>query len=410
MNKAFLFFPITICLFFLTTMSSCGGQSNSDIPENNTGTIIQNKIDKIDELISDYAAYGKFNGSILVAEEGKVIYKKGFGMANMEWEIPNQADTKFRIASITKQFTAMLIVQLASENKLDLHVPISTYLPDYPKKNADRITIHHLLTHTSGIPEFDDFVNYRDIERNRHHPEEMMDIFAEGELQFTPGESYSYTNPGYVILGVIIEKITGKSYQEALQDRIFTPLEMHNSGYDNNRTVLKNRASGYANKYLRGDYINSNYVDMSIPYAAGSIYSTVEDLYLWDQALYSEKLLPKKYLDLLFEKHIPARSRHYGYGWFIGDLPIGSSAEQIQTIEHGGGINGFRTRITRIPSSKSLIVLLNNTERAAHYDINVAINGILHDKPYDPKKSVAYDMVEVIKMKVLQKDLNIIKR
>lgn len=374
--------------FLLLTLlnTSCG-----QIETNNL-----TKAEEIDELISRYTAYGKFNGTVLVANQGEVIYKKGFGWANMEWDIPNQTDTKFRIASITKQFTAMLIVQLVSENKLDLHVPISTYLPDYPKKNADIITIHHLLTHTSGIPEFDDFVYYRDIERDYYKPQELMKIFEEGELQFTPGEKFAYTNPGYVVLGVIIEKITGESYEQVLQDKILTPLEMHHTGYDNSRTVLKNRAAGYTPMYGRGNYLNVNYIDMSIPYAAGSIYSTVEDLYRWDQALYTEKLVPQKFRDLLFGEYINTAGRHYGYGWFIGEMPIGTSSKKVQTMGHGGGMNGFRTHITRIPSSKSLVVLLSNSERAFLYEMEVAINGILYDEPYDPKKSVAYSLLEVI--------------
>jgi CubicO group peptidase (beta-lactamase class C family) len=379
---------ILLASFALLTIinTSCG--------QNNISS--QTKADKINELVSRYADYGKFNGAILVAEEGEVIYKKGFGFANMEWDIPNQTDTKFRIASITKQFTAMLILQLVAEKKLDLNVPISTYLPDYPKQNADKITIHHLLTHTSGTPEFDEFIYFYDIERNRHRPEELLSIFAEGELQFTPGEEYAYSNTGYVILGVIIEKISGKSYAKALQDNIFTPLEMLNSGYDNNRTILKNRASGYYTTYGRGNYINANYLDMTIPYAAGSIYSTVEDLYIWDQALYTDKLLPKKYRDLLYGKYIPARSRYYGYGWFIADMQVGNTNEKVQTVSHGGGMDGFRTMITRIPSSKSSIIILSNAEKSPRYEITKAIIGILQNKTYDPKISVAYSLVDVI--------------
>ncbi len=354
------------------------------------------KSEKIDDLISRYADYGKFNGTILVAENGEVLYKKGVGMANMEWDIPNKPDTKFRIASITKQFTAMLIVQLASENKVDLHEPISTYLPDYPKENGDRITLHHLLTHTSGIPEFDLYIKYRDIERDRYRPEELLNIFADQPLQFEPGTKFEYTNPGYVVLGVIIEKITGKPYEEVLQDQIFTPLKMTNSGYDRHYTVIKNRASGYSNGYSRGEFYNTNFVDMSIPYAAGSIYSTVEDLHLWDRALYCDTLVSETYRDLLFNKHIPARGRHYGYGWFIGEMPLGNTNEQVQTIGHGGGINGFNTLITRIPSNESLIVVLNNVERVPLREITTAINGILHDKSFDPKISVAYSMKEVL--------------
>lgn len=368
-------------------------------------TNISNKAGKINNLINNYLAYSKFNGSVLVAHEGEMVIKKGYGMANVEWDIPNQTDTKFRIASITKQFTAMLIMQLVAENKLDLHVPISIYLPDYPKKNADIITLHHLLTHSSGTPEFDDFVTYRDIERDRHRPEELLSIFQDGDLNFTPGEKYSYTNTGYVVLGIIIEKITGKSYANALQDRIFSPLKMQDSGYDMNYDVIKRRASGYTNRYVRNDFRNVNYVDMSIPYAAGSIYSTVEDLFIWEQSLYTEKLLPKKYMKLIFEKYIPAPRRFYGYGWFIGDMQIGTSNEKIEITVHGGGINGFRTLIARIPSSQSSVILLSNLEGTPVYEITNSILGILHDKPYNLKKSVAYSLVDVIAKDGIQKGL-----
>jgi CubicO group peptidase (beta-lactamase class C family) len=399
--------PISINFLFILLiihLSACNGNATSLVEGDTASAGDQDKINKINALLNDYNAYGKFNGSVLIAEEGEVVYKKGFGMANMEWDIPNQPDTKFRIASITKQFTAMLILQLASENKLDLHATISTYLPNYPKKNGDRITIHHLLSHTSGTPEFDVLINYRDIEKKRLRPEEMIEIFAEGELQFTPGEKYSYTNTGYVVLGYIIETITGKSYAEVLQEKIFTPLKMTNSGYDQHYKVLKNRASGYSKGYLRNDYYNVNFVDMSIPYAAGSIYSTVEDLYLWDQALYTEKLLPQKYRDLLFAKHISTRNRYYGYGWFIKESPIGSTSEYIETFSHGGDINGFRTLITRIPSTQSTIILLCNVEGRAipRDEITRAIIGILYNQPYDHKLSVAYSLQEVIKKEGVQ--------
>src|ERR1041385_7456139 len=318
----------------------------------------QTKIDKVDKLVSAYAEYGQFNGSVLVAEKGKVIYKKGFGFANMEWNIPNQPDTKHRLGSITKQFTSMLIMQLVQQGKLKLDVPISTYLPDYPKNNGDAITIHHLLTHTSGIPDFTSFPNFfKDRMRNTYTPEELVSFFSDSALEFKPGERFQYSNSGYTLLGFIIEKVTGKSYEQVLQDNILTPLHMNNTGYDHNATLLKNRASGY-NKIGRS-YTNASFADMSVPYAAGAMYSTVEDLYLWDQALYSEILLPKKYMDLLFTKHIWEGRSYYGYGWFIGEMPIGNTQEELQTISHGGSINGFGTLITRIPSDKSLILLLN---------------------------------------------------
>ncbi len=170
---------------------------------------------------------------------------------------------------------------------------------------------------------------------------------------------------------------------------------MNNTGYDTNKTVLKNRASGY-NK-VANSFENSNYIDMSTPYAAGALYSTVEDLYLWDQALQTEQLMPQKYMDLLFKKHTPAWGQHYGYGWEISKMSIGNTKEQLKTIGHGGSINGFNTKITRIPSEQSLILLLNNTGGAPLYDMTTAIIGILYDKPYTlPKRSLAFSLLEVI--------------
>ena len=385
-----------ILAFSLVT--SCTGQSSLDAENKSTkSTSEKAKAEKIDDLLRFYSKNAGFNGSVLVAHQNELVYKNGFGMANWEWDIPNDQDTKFRVASITKQFTAMLILQLASENKLDLHTPISNYLPDYPKKNAEQITIHQLLNHSSGTPETDEFIRFRDMERNRYKPEDIMKIFSDGELEFTPGSKFKYSNSGYIILGVIIEKITRKSYEKVLQENIFEPLEMNNSGYDHNTSLLKNRASGYRSLFGKHKYLNANYIDMTVPYSAGSIYSTVEDLFLWDQALYTEKLLPKTYRDLLFEKYIPARDRHYGYGWFIGEIPIGKSGDNISGMHHGGGINGFNTRITRIPSDGSLIVLLNNTSRAPLLELTVAIVGILNDKPFDlPKKSVALALLDII--------------
>jgi CubicO group peptidase (beta-lactamase class C family) len=357
----------------------------------------QAKVDKLNKLIAAYANNGTFNGSVLIAEKGRVIYKKGFGLADMEWNIPNQPDTKHRLGSITKQFTAMLIMQLVEQGKLKLDVPISTYLPDYPKKNGDVITIHHLLTHSSGIPNMTAFPGFvKDVMRNSYSPVQLVNISADSTLQFKPGEKFAYSNSGYLLLGYIIEKVTGKSYEQVLQENIFTPLKMNNTGYDRNRNLLKKRASGYEKNGRL--YVNANFIDMSVPYAAGALYSTVEDLYLWDQALYGNQLLRKENMDLLFTKHIPSGgSFHYGYGWGIGAIPLGNTKEQIETIGHGGGINGFNTQITRIPSDKSFIVLLNNTGGAPLNQMINAIAAILYDKTYDPpKRSVAYSLADKI--------------
>lgn len=349
----------------------------------------QTKPDKIDGLMKLYSEYGQFNGTVLVAEQGKVIYKQGFGLANMEWDIPNQPDTKFRLGSITKQFTSMIILQLVEQGKLKLDGKITEYLPDYPHKTGDKITIHHLLTHTSGIPGYTEFPNFfRDMSRNPSSPEAFVKLFADSALLFEPGAKFSYSNSGYFLLGVIIEKITGKPYEQVLQENILGPLNMNSTGYDHHSAILKKRASGYEKD--GGSYINAAYLDMSLPYSAGALYSTVEDLYLWDQALYTDRLLPKKTRDLLFAPYIPAFGGGYGYGWGIAKVPIGQSSDSVMVIEHGGGINGFNTLISRIPSEQDLVVLLNNTGAARLAAISRAIRGILYDKPYDlPKRSIA---------------------
>ena len=356
----------------------------------------ETKQKKIYDLVNACAEYGQFNGSVLVAEKGKIIYKNGFGKANMEWDIPNKADTKHRLASVTKQFTAMAIVQLAAANKLILDAPVTNYLPNYPKENGNKITIHHLLTHTSGLPNYTSFSNYREMMSEHHSPMDLVNLFSDLPLEFTPGEKFSYSNSGYALLGVIIEKITGKTYEQVLQDKIFSPLKMSDSGFDNNSTVLKNRATGYYK--VVNSFENAGYIDMTTAYAAGALYSTVEDLYLWDQALYTEQLVPKKYMDLLFGKHILAwGGGDYGYGWEIGNMRIGNTKNESQTIAHSGGINGFNTRITRFPADQSVVILLNNTSGAPLYDMTTAINGILHGKPYIyPKRSLAYTLLDSI--------------
>ena len=391
MKKCYLF--LSVCLSVFLTLGSA--QASVNIDAGNAQFTNTTKADKIDELVSRYAEYGKFDGAILVAEEGKVIYQKAFGWANREWDIPNQTDTKFRIASMTKQFTAMLIMQLVAEKQLTLTEPITTYLPEYPKESGNKINIHHLLTHTAGIPNYTSFDDYRSIMRRPMQPTEIIYLFADSSLQFTPGERFSYSNSGYVVLGAIIEKVSGKSYEKVLQEKILKPLGMNHTGIDKPGRVLKNRALGYNEN--GANYMNANFIDMSVAFAAGNIYSTVEDLFLWDQALYTQKLLPANYMDLIFTPHIPAWGQHYGYGWNIGKKRIGNTKDCLPVVEHDGGINGFNSLIVRVPSARSSIILLNNRGGAPLYQMSDAISGILYDKSYDfPKKSLARSLYETV--------------
>lgn len=359
--------------------------------------LAQTHAEKIDNLISTYAEYDQFNGSVLIADNGVVIYKKGFGLANKEWDIPNKPDTKHRLGSITKQFTAMVVMQLVEENMLQLHTPISKYLPNYPKEVAEKITVHHLLVHSAGIPNFVSFRKfYSENSRNHFSPEDFVKVFADSTLQFSPGSQFRYSNSNYFLLGYILEKVTGKTYRQLLQDYIFKPLKMNNTGYDNHHTVLNKRASGY--ERVGFSYVNANYLDMSIPYSAGALYSTVEDMFLWDRALAENTLVSKQTKELIFKPHISTGKRNYGYGWGIGYEQIEGKKDSVNVIEHGGAIDGFHTFITRIPENGQLIVLLNNTGKTYLPEMNKAIRQILYNAEYEkPKQSLAKLLAEILK-------------
>lgn len=382
---------------------SCG-ETTSEVK------VAPSKADQINELVQLYTDYEGFNGSILVAHEGEVIFKKGFGWADMEWDVPNTADTKFRLASVTKPFTAMLIMHLVADGTLDLHTPITAYLPDYPKQNGEQITIHHLLTHTSGtVRDYKDDIPINKYP-DRQRPARLVKEFSDLPLEFTPGEKFAYSNSGYMVLGYIIETVTGQPYDVVLQEKILTPIEMENTGVDKRRPLMKHRAKGYFKGF--GDFFNSDYVDMSNIPAVGNMYSTVEDMFLLDQALYTEALLPRKYIDLLFTEYISddGYGGYHGYGWELIDKPIGNTSDVVATIGHSGSLNGFCALFTRIPETQSSIILLNNTRRAFLNAITTAVTGILNDTTYDfPRKPLAKFMSEVIAKEGVEKGIQFYK-
>jgi CubicO group peptidase (beta-lactamase class C family) len=332
---------------------------------------------KTDALIAKYHELGLFNGSALVAENGQAILRKGYGEANMEWHIANTPDTRFRLGSITKQFTATLVMQLVEKGLIDLNAPVQRYLPDYPKV----VTIHQLLNHTSGIPGYTELPAFGRDARRPQKPAEFMKMFSGLELLFEPGTKFSYSNSGYFLLGVILEKVTGKPYEELLRERIFDPLGMKESGYDSTRPIVEKRAAGY-DATLDG-YFNTGYLDMGEPFAAGSLYSSVDDLLRWDQALYGEKILSAASKEKMFT---PGLS-NYGYAFTI-------HKGAVTTIEHGGGINGFNTVISRDIEPKRLYVLLNNTGGAPLNEIVTGLRAILDGKdaamPKIPAAPVLY--------------------
>ncbi len=254
----------------------------------------QNLASKLDAHVLSYVSQGRFSGSVLVAQGGKPVLSRGYGYADREWDIANTPDTKFRLGSITKQFTAMLILQLQQRGRLSVNDPVNKYVPD-PPPAWQKITIHHLLSHTSGIPNFTSFPDYQKTMHAPSPPADTLARFRNRPLDFEPGSQWRYSNSGYVLLGYIIEKVTGRPYADVLREFILGPLEMEDSGYDMPQTLLKRRASGYAPGWKNAEYLN-----MTIPHAAGAMYSTILDLLKWDQALYTEKLLPSAALAKMF--------------------------------------------------------------------------------------------------------------
>jgi len=323
----------------------------------------------IQKLCKATAETGLFSGAVLVADKGEVIFKQAFGMANHEWNIPNTTDTKFRIASVSKQFCTMLVMQLVQEGKVKLDDTISKHLPYYRKDTGDKITLHHLMSHQSGIKDFTSSFDYRAvISRLSIPPDEFIKLHCSGDLANEPGTIYSYCNAGYCILGRIIEKVTRKSFPQNLQERIFAPLGMKNSGFDLNQTVIEKRASGYT--YGPFGLENAAFINMgSTPGASGALYSTVEDMFLWDRGLYTDQLLEKKYRDLMFtpNRDVPevkaAGGRpqsNYGYGWQIYSRRHPVTKRSTKIINHGGAINGFRAMENRLVNDDAFVIVLCN--------------------------------------------------
>lgn len=344
-----------------------------------TPAAAQSAVERIDALVSRYHELRLFNGAVLVADEGRAIYKRGFGDAVMEFDVPNTPDTKFRIGSVTKQFTAALVLQLVEEGKIDLEAPITEYLPDYPAAQGDRVTIHQLLTHTSGIPSYTDLPGFMEGPvRDPFEPaDSLLSLVSTMDLEFEPGSRWSYNNSGYHILGVLIERVTGQRYDTVLRERILDPLGLDDTGYDHYSAVVEKKALGY--ERVPGGYVHAPYLDTSVPFAEGMMYSTVEDLLKWDQALYGPgPFRNSETRALYFAPHVPmagAEGPHYGYGWMIHDMGFGT--DTVHMIEHGGGIFGFTTGFWRMPEERRTIILIDNATGSRNTEIMRGIVTIL---------------------------------
>ncbi|MBI9036585.1 MAG: beta-lactamase family protein [Bacteroidales bacterium] len=377
-----LFLPI------FTILTSCG-----IIYSDPTLSLPDNAEEEIAQIVNMMNDYGQFSGAVLISNKGKIIYKDAVGFANIEDSILNTCDTKFRIASFTKPFTVMLILQLVEEGKLKLDGKLTDYLPEFPKEKGEGITIHHLLTHTAGITGESRIPNLIDIEKEYYSREKLFNCIIEKDIVFKPGKGNEYSNFGYALLGMIIEKVSGKSYNELLQEKICIPAGMKNTLSDVNAQPIEKRALGYNYNYFTGFELAS-FIDMSFAFGAGHLLSTVNDLYLFDQALYSNKLLNEKSKELFFNK----------YGWHYQNCPYGKGFKKIRSNSLDGSINGFGSHTQRIEKDTVFIVALRNTKE---YKKQIVIKwpnymmsrilAVIYGEEYDlPKKSGAYAIFKTL--------------
>jgi CubicO group peptidase (beta-lactamase class C family) len=302
----------------------------------------------------------------MVARGATVILNNGYGSANLEWNVPNTPTTKFRLGSITKQFTAASILLLEERGKLKLEDPIKMYMTDAPTA-WDRITIFNLLTHTSGIPNFTSLAEYKTLQLSDTPPAKTIATVRDRALDFFPGEKMSYSNSGYILLGYVIEKITGASYEQFVRDNIFTPLGMKDSGYDSNSAIIPRRASGYSP--APGGVTNAGFVHMSVPHAAGALYSTSEDLLKWQLALYGGQVVSAASL----QKMTTPFKNGYAFGLGVRTL------NGVKQFAHAGGIQGFNTSLSYYPEGKLTVIVLANVNGPAVNEIAVKLGALLHD-------------------------------
>lgn len=314
----------------------------------------QNLEAKIDSLISVKFKAENPGGVFLAVKKGKVLYRKAFGMADLELNVKMKPEFVFEIGSMTKQFTAVSILILAEQGKIKLEDEITKFIPDYPT-NGNKITLHHLLTHTSGIKDFTSMKAIKNIAREDLSPKELVDFFKNEPIDFKPGEQYKYCNSGYVLLGYIIEIVSGESYKDFVAKNIFQKAGMKNTFYASHEHIIKNRVSGYRDKE---GFVNANYISFSIPYASGAVMSTVDDLLKWQNALDANILLKKEFREKAFVNYQLNNGTRidYGYGWHL------EKVRNKIVREHGGSIFGFKSMGIYVPEDEIYVVGLSNCE------------------------------------------------
>jgi CubicO group peptidase (beta-lactamase class C family) len=326
----------------------------------------------MDQVIQSYVDSNQFMGAVLVARGDQVLLSKGYGFANLEWKIPNTPETKFRLGSITKQFTAASVLLLEERGKLRIHDPIGKYLSDAPEAWS-KITIFNLLTHTSGIPNFTALPDYEGSKTIAISPEQRIARLRDQPLDFEPGTKWKYSSSGYVVLGELIEKVSGMRYAQFVRDNIFTPIGMNDSGYDSNAAIIARRASGYRTGE-KGALLNAEYIDMSVPFAAGALYSTTGNLLKWEIALFAGKVVSAASLTKM---STPFMS-NYAFGIFV------EQRGGHKLIWHNGGIDGFSTELRYWPDQRITVVVLANEESSARTDIAAKLDDLAQGRAVSP--------------------------
>jgi len=310
------------------------------------------------------------SGSILIARKGKIELSKGYGLANREHNVPCTAETVYRLASVTKTFTAAAVMILQDRGLLKVDDPLSKYIPDYP--GGDRITLHHLLNHTAGVINYSALHDHYRVWAMDHTLDQVIDRFKNEPLRFEPGERFEYSNSGYVLLARVIEIASGQSFGDFLKANIFKPLGMTSSGVDSHTKVIPHRATGHYN--MGEEIIQAPYLYMEYTSGAGALYSTVEDMYRWDRGLMAGKLLSPEALEKMYT---PGQG-NYGYGWFVRE-EFGH-----RLIEHRGGINGFLTMIQRFIDDDVVVITLFNYVSTFARQVNRDLAAIALGLPVKP--------------------------
>jgi CubicO group peptidase (beta-lactamase class C family) len=335
---------------------------------------------KVDEYMNARLDAKGYGGAVLIMRDGKPVAAKGYGFADADTRSPIKADTKFRIGSVTKQFTAALVLMLQEDGKLNVQDPVCKYLDPCPAAWAP-VTLHHLLSMTSGITSITSLPNWRtELRFKDFTPAESIAQVSALPLKAKPGDVYEYSNTNYIALGHIIEKLTGKTYEQVLTDRIVKPLGLKNTGMDDGKKQLQNAAVGYT--FKNGANVKADVASMILPFSAGSMYSTTEDLYTWQTALLGGRVFKNK---ATLEAMLTPNKNDYAYG-----LIVVTDRKGRKRVTHGGGIEGFLSDAVYFPEEKLFIAALTNNERGAVGEVMAALDAIVIGGPYTlPKKRVA---------------------